>query len=239
MTNNFENEVWKEIPGFENKYEVSSMGRVRSLPRRTSVKNFKGNSYAIAKKGFILTPQKDGCGYLHVRLVKDRRYILYKVHQLVGAAFLGYDRKNKENLVIDHLNGIKHDNRVENLEVVTRKENSQRFWNSEKSEETKKNMRKPHSKRKGEWKMIYINLFLLIYIAIQLTLIRIKMMNWWADELMITKGPLPNDNYFDTLFILVVLSPPPHFLRFSHFFVMKKYLNWIGDFWYEEETDFG
>ena len=147
MTNNFENEVWKEIPGFENKYEVSSMGRVRSLPRHTSVKNFKGNSYTIAKKGFILTPQKDGCGYVHVRLVKDRRYTLYKVHQLVGAAFLGYDRKNTENLVIDHLNGIKHDNRVENLEVVTRKENSQRFWNSEKSEETKKNMRKPHSKR--------------------------------------------------------------------------------------------
>ena len=45
-------------------------------------------------------------GYVHVRLVKDRRYVLYKVHQLVGQAFLGYDRKNDENLVIDHLNGI-------------------------------------------------------------------------------------------------------------------------------------
>ena len=67
-----------------------------------------------------------------------------------GAAFLGYDRKNNENLVIDHLNGIKHDNRLENLEVVTRSENSQRFWNSKKGEKTKQKMRKPHSKVKGE-----------------------------------------------------------------------------------------
>ena len=105
----------------------------------------------MPKKGVILNPQKDGCGYLHVRLVKDRHYILYKVHQLVGAAFLDYDRKNNENLVIDHLNGIKHDNRLENLEVVTRSENSQRFWNSKKGEKTKQKMRKPHSKVKGEW----------------------------------------------------------------------------------------
>ena len=67
-----------------------------------------------------------------------------------GAAFLCYDRKNNENLVIDHLNGIKHDNRLENLEVVTRSENSQRFWNSKKGEKTKQKMRKPHSKVKGE-----------------------------------------------------------------------------------------
>ena len=68
-----------------------------------------------------------------------------------GAAFLGYDRKNNENLVIDHLNGIKHDNRLENLEVVTRSENSQRFWNSTKGKETKKKMKKPHTKKnKGE-----------------------------------------------------------------------------------------
>ena len=67
-----------------------------------------------------------------------------------GAAFLGYDRKNNENIVIDHLNGIKHDNRLENLEVVTRSENSQRFWNSKKGEKTKQKMRKPHSKAKGE-----------------------------------------------------------------------------------------
>ena len=72
------------------------------------------------------------------------------MHQLVGAAFLGYDRKNNENLVIDHLNGIKHDNRVENLEVVSRSENSKRFWNSDKGKDVRKTMRKPHSKKSKE-----------------------------------------------------------------------------------------
>ena len=102
------------------------------------------------RNGFILTPQKDGCGYVHVRLVKDRHYVLYKVHQLVGEAFLGYNRKNDENLVIDHLNGIKHDNRLENLEVVSRSENSRRFWNSTKGKDVRKSMRKPHSKNNKE-----------------------------------------------------------------------------------------
>ena len=67
-----------------------------------------------------------------------------------GAAFLGYDRKNNENLVIDHLNGIKHDNRVENLEVVTRAENSKRFWKSYKGKEAKQKMKKPHTKKNKE-----------------------------------------------------------------------------------------
>lgn len=46
----FENEVWKSIPGFENKYEVSNIGRVRSLPRLTSITNFKGNTFIAEKK---------------------------------------------------------------------------------------------------------------------------------------------------------------------------------------------
>ena len=45
----FENEVWKSIPGFENKYQVSNMGRVRSLPRLAPVTNFKGSEYLIPK----------------------------------------------------------------------------------------------------------------------------------------------------------------------------------------------
>ena len=46
----FENEIWKSIPGFENKYEVSNIGRVRSLPRLAPVKNFKGSEYLMPKK---------------------------------------------------------------------------------------------------------------------------------------------------------------------------------------------
>ena len=46
----FENEVWKSIPGFENKYEVSNIGRVRSLTRTAFITNFKGTSFATPKK---------------------------------------------------------------------------------------------------------------------------------------------------------------------------------------------
>ena len=46
----FENEVWKDIPSFEGKYQVSNMGRVRSLPRLAPVTNFKGSEYLMPKK---------------------------------------------------------------------------------------------------------------------------------------------------------------------------------------------
>lgn len=51
-------EVWKDIPGFENKYQVSTMGRVRSLPRLTSITNFKGNTFIAEKKRNIINPTK-------------------------------------------------------------------------------------------------------------------------------------------------------------------------------------
>ena len=47
---NFEDEIWKSIPGFENKYEVSNMGRVRSLPRLAPIKNFKRKWILNAKE---------------------------------------------------------------------------------------------------------------------------------------------------------------------------------------------
>lgn len=46
----FENEIWKDIPSFEGKYQVSNIGRVRSLPRLAPVKNFKGSEYLMSKK---------------------------------------------------------------------------------------------------------------------------------------------------------------------------------------------
>ena len=46
----FENEIWKDLPSFEGKYQVSNMGRVRSLPRTAFITNFKGSEYLMPKK---------------------------------------------------------------------------------------------------------------------------------------------------------------------------------------------
>ena len=54
----FENEIWKDIPSFNGKYQVSNMGRVRSLPRLAPVKNFKGSEFLMQKKRNIINPTK-------------------------------------------------------------------------------------------------------------------------------------------------------------------------------------
>lgn len=69
-------------------------------------------------------------------------------HQLVGLTFLGYDRKNNQNLVIDHLNMIKTDNRLCNLQVVTQKQNKIRYFKTEKGQQTRNKMRGPRGSYK-------------------------------------------------------------------------------------------
>ena len=108
------NEVWKDVQGFEGLYQVSNLGRVRSLDRITIDRRGRN----IHRKGMIL---KDcinkGRGYYRVSLSDGHRnYTQYEVHRLVAIHFVpGY----KDGLVVNHKNEIRTDNRAENLEWCT------------------------------------------------------------------------------------------------------------------------
>jgi NUMOD4 motif/HNH endonuclease len=105
-------EVWKDIPGFEGLYMVSSIGRVKSLGRKAENKN-----QTIKEK--ILCPLKKG-HYRYYQLRKGGETVREFCHRLVAAAFI----PNQNNYpYINHINGTPRDNRVENLEWCTPSQN--------------------------------------------------------------------------------------------------------------------
>lgn len=108
IINNVESEVWKPVVGYEGLYEVSNIGRVRSI-------NFHNSG-----KAKVMRPSLNTWGYLIVDLRKNNKRHSYTVHRLVAFAFI----PNPDNLPeINHKNEIKYDNTVENLEWCTRKYN--------------------------------------------------------------------------------------------------------------------
>ncbi len=113
-------EIWRDIPGYEGAYQVSSLGRVRSLPRMVPVFRDSGEvAYARPCPGMILRQAVcDRAGHVSVHLGKHCRGI--PVHQLVMLAFHGAPPPGMEAM---HLNGNPRDNRPENLRYGTHSEN--------------------------------------------------------------------------------------------------------------------
>ena len=105
-----EKEIWKDIEGFEGLYQVSNLGRVKSV-KRTVWNSVKGYYKTVPER--ILKVGDNNRGYLQVQLYREGKGKWYLVHRLVAVAFIG----NPNNLlVINHKNEIKSDNRVSNLE---------------------------------------------------------------------------------------------------------------------------
>lgn len=103
-------EIWKEIKDYEGLYQVSSFGKIKSLPRNTTIKKIR-----------ILKPSIDKDGYYRVPLSKNGIIKNYFVHRLVAEAFI----PNPNNYpVINHKDENKQNNNSNNLEFCTIKYNT-------------------------------------------------------------------------------------------------------------------
>jgi hypothetical protein len=109
-------EIWKDIEEYEGLYQVSNLGKVKSLKR--IVYSNKRSSLLINEK--LLKQNIHKSGYYNVSLSKNNTKKNLMVHRLVCMSFL-LNKKNKSQ--VNHKNGIKTDNRLENLEWVTASEN--------------------------------------------------------------------------------------------------------------------
>lgn len=125
-------EIWKPVLGYEGYYEVSNIGRVRSVPR---MRITKGGGRAPCG-GIILKQRKNSLGYMDILLRKDfertQRSKHHTVHKLVAEAFLG---PQPEGMQVDHVDHVRTNNCVDNLRWLTQKENSRRRPATKLSEE--------------------------------------------------------------------------------------------------------
>lgn len=109
-----QDEMWKDIPGYAGLYQASSFGRIRSLPRKTT-------------SGRILKQYKNRSGYMYVSLCKNNKSKTTRVHVAIAKAFFGdYDKR----LQVNHKDGKKDNNSINNLEICTPGENTRHAYNT-------------------------------------------------------------------------------------------------------------
>jgi len=124
---NINGEIWKVLSFDNDDYSISNFGRVKSNYKKT----IRSNGREFTKKEKILKQCVNKFGYLQVAFLKSEKLYSFKVHRLVASYFI----ENKNNLKqINHIDKIKTNNKLENLEWVSNIENScHRVLSSKKS----------------------------------------------------------------------------------------------------------
>mgnify|MGYP003653923779 FL=1 len=103
-------EIWKDVKGYEGVYQVSDLGRVKSLARFRSPREN------------ILKPTPNNKGYLTIGLQKDKKKKTHNIHQVVAIAFLNHIPDGRD-IVVDHIDNNKLNNTVKNLQITTHRHN--------------------------------------------------------------------------------------------------------------------
>ena len=123
------NEIWRDIKGYEGLYQVSSLGRIKSLPRYEIGHNGKKHSNIFFRKGGMLKPNDRGNGYLHFVLSKNGKQKTFYIHRLVGMAFQDICGEWFDGAVINHKDENPLNNAASNLEWCSRSYNT-KYGNS-------------------------------------------------------------------------------------------------------------
>lgn len=154
-------EIWKDIPEYNGIYQVSSIGRVRTI-KRTFIRS-NGSPFTQKEKIKNVFIGRDG--YIRVSLSKESKTYTKLVHQLIAMAFLNH-KPNGHNLVVDHIDYNKLNNQIDNLQLITNRENCTKdmFRHNYTSDEIgvtlHKNSGKWHARiRKSKGKGIYLGSF--------------------------------------------------------------------------------
>lgn len=126
-----EEEIWKDIPDYEGMYQVSNLGRVKSLSRL--VRNRQGSWFL---KERILKQSIGTTGYYIIVLGGKGNAKTLKIHQLVAISFLNHTSNINRKIVVDHINNNPLDNKLCNLQVISQRENSSKDKKNKSSKYT-------------------------------------------------------------------------------------------------------
>lgn len=136
-------EIWKDIPEYEGMYQASSLGRIKSVKRVIVRKN--GIFFTVKE---TILKQGNNYGYKTCSLFKEGKGKTYNCSQLVAMAFLNH-KPCGFKIVVDHINNIKTDNSIENLQLISNRENTTKDLFRKKS--TSKYIGVSFDKSRNKW----------------------------------------------------------------------------------------